>query len=144
MDEKWTPHLSNWYNTDASKLPQNNSSYIGLVSRDSKGRILFFSGNELGDVTILMVEAIVVRLALRIAAVKSTDNSVIETDSSIVINSSEGHTDIPNLVINFIEDIKNLAKNFNQVQFSYCIRTQNSVVGGITKRVHSSCTAFIY
>lgn len=109
---------------------------IGVVYKDTKGRILGSLGEEFGDVQILVPEAVEIREALRTASDYKMDKISIENDLQIVINTIRGLMKVPSKIINHVIDIVNLAMKFNNIQFSYCNRFQNSLVDMIAKRSH--------
>lgn len=107
-----------------------------MVYKDTKGRILGSLGEEFGDVQILVPEAVEIREALRTASDYKMDKISIENDLQIVINTIRGLMKVPSKIINHVIDIVNLAMKFNNIQFSYCNRFQNSLVDMIAKRSH--------
>lgn len=90
-------------------------------------------GNNIQDVPVLMVEAIAISQALINVVVRNMN--MVESDSQLIIKSIEGQTDIFSLIINHVADIKNLVKNFNNIEFSYCTRIHNNLVDTIAKRL---------
>lgn len=79
---KWNPPPLNWLkcNTDVNKIPNNNLTSIELAWKDSNGRILLTSGKKLGDVPILMAEAVPMREAFRATTVRHIENIVVESN----------------------------------------------------------------
>lgn len=46
---------------------------------------------------------------------------------------------VPRQITNHVIDIVNLSRNFNNIQFNYCKRSQNFLAGRIAKRSHRTC-----
>lgn len=65
----------------------------------------------IGDVPILIAEAVAIQKALRMASYLNMDNLLMESDSYIVINSIAGR----NMIINLIADIVRLARTFRNI-----------------------------
>lgn len=59
---------------------------IGYICRDDKGRIVYSMVRRVAYVPILVVDAIAIREALRVATYLKMDNLLIESDFQIVIN----------------------------------------------------------
>lgn len=109
-----------------------NLTSIGLVSRDNNRRILHTLGKKLGDIP-LVVEAIAIRESLRTAVVQNVDNIVVEVILRLPLTRLSVRLMSRSLIFNHVVDIKNLARNFNNVQFNYCTRAQNTLADSITK-----------
>lgn len=77
------PPPSDWmkWNTDASKVMITNLTTIGVVCRDSSGSTIASLGKKIGEVPVLVAEAIAIREALTLARDRNTDKLVIENDS---------------------------------------------------------------
>lgn len=66
------------------------SNSIGQVCRNNKGCIMVSFGKMLGDVSVLVAEAIAICKADRTISDCYMDKILIENDSQIVINSIRG------------------------------------------------------
>lgn len=62
------------WNTYASRIVDKNLITSGLICSVNKGRIIHNMGKTLGDVLVLVTEAIVIREALRVMNVYKMDN----------------------------------------------------------------------
>lgn len=60
---------------------------MGYVCGNIKGRIDYSMGRRIGNVPILVAEAIAIHEALRTAIHLNMDNLITESDSQIIINS---------------------------------------------------------
>lgn len=89
-------------------------------------------GKKLVDVQVLVTEAIAIGEALSIVGDRSMDKILIETDSQFMINFIKGLSKVRNQISNPVIDIVNLARNFNNIWFSYCTII-NFLVDGIGK-----------
>lgn len=92
----------------------------------------------LGDAPVLVAKAIAICETLRTASDHFIDNIVIESNSQLVIDSIRGLIKVP---INHVADIVSLARNFDDIQFSYCNRSQNFLADRIAERSHYTCNA---
>lgn len=97
-------------------------------------------GKKFEDVPILVTEAIGVHEALKVATTHIIENIVVERDSQLVINSINCHVDVLILIINHVADTLNLARNFKNVYFNFCHRSQISLADRITKNRYYSYT----
>lgn len=94
-----------------------------MFCRDNKWTFIISQNKKFGDVPVLVTEAIAIQEALSIATQHSMDKITIESDSPMVINSTNGLIKDPNQIINHVKDIVNLARNFDNISFTYCNRS---------------------
>lgn len=72
---------------------------------DNSGHIADSSGEKLEYVPVLVVKAIVIREALRIASDHHMDKIMIQSDLQLVINWIRGLIKIRSQIINYVIDI---------------------------------------
>lgn len=78
-------------NTDASQIIAKRMTTISSLCRDDKGRGV----HNIGEVSVLVAEVIVVCEALKVTTHLKMDNLFMESHSSIVINSVVGKITAP-------------------------------------------------
>lgn len=79
--------------------------------RDDKGRIIHNTGKLIGDVPVLIVEAVAIREALRTPSQLNMNNLLMKSDSQVVINSKiVSRSKTPCQIINLIANILRLAR----------------------------------
>lgn len=76
------------------------------------------NGKIIGDVPILIVEVLATREALKHAIRKKNPKVIIESDSFIAIQAINGNNASSFLIENLVEDIKNLARQFENITSS--------------------------
>lgn len=100
-----------------------------------KDRIIVSLGKNLGDIPVLVAEAISIHEPLKLATDHNMGKILIEGDSQIVINFIRGLIKVSSHVIDFV----NLARNFGNIQFNYCNKFQNSFLDRFAKKSHPTC-----
>lgn len=91
---------------------------------------------QLGDVPVLFAEPIAIHEVRRMATDRNMDQILIESDLQLVVNSTRDLIKVPAQFVNHVIDIGNLARNFNNIQFSYFDRSQNYIADRIAKSYH--------
>lgn len=106
-----------------------------MIYRDSTGYIIESLGKNIGNVSVFTAEEVAIRETLKMGRDQNIDKIVIDNESQIVINSIN-LVKVPSQIFNYVLNIVNLARNFTNIHFSYCNRSQNSLRDRITKRAH--------
>lgn len=109
-----------------------------------KDRIIHSIGRKLVDIRILITEAMVIRGTLRVVGDYKMNNSIMKSDSYLVINFILCRIKFPNQIINHAKDILSLISNFNNIQFNYYNRSRNPFTDGFAKNSLYLGKIFVY
>ncbi|XP_024163264.1 uncharacterized protein LOC112170267 [Rosa chinensis] len=136
---KWNPPSPNHVkiNFDGSVIQQNNNAAIGFVIRDSFGCPVIACAKRIGKPNVPLTEAVALRESLLKAPELNYTNLLIERDSQLVIHCVIGKTNTRHLQ-SIIQDIKQLASNFNSVIFTHTFREANFVANVLASVGHGS------
>ncbi|XP_024172136.1 uncharacterized protein LOC112178182 [Rosa chinensis] len=137
---KWNPpppdHVK--INFDGSVIQQNNNAAIGFVIRDNFGSPVIACAKRIGKANVPLTEAVALRESLLKAQELNYTNLLIEGDSQLVIHCVIGKTNTPWHLQSIIQDIKQLASNFNSVVFTHTLREANFVANALASIGHGS------
>lgn len=116
-----------------------NLIIIVIVCRDNNSSVITSPCKNKRNVLVLVAEVITIREALRIMRNYNMDKIVIRSDLQFMINSIKGSIKFSCQITNKVMDIRNLKRNFDNIQYSYCNRCQRNFVDKIGKRSHYAC-----
>ncbi|OMO72479.1 hypothetical protein COLO4_27602 [Corchorus olitorius] len=88
MQKLWQKPPDDWLkiNSDGSFCPKSKAAGIGIVVRDSIGRVLDAISAKVKASDVLTVEALALREAVKLAVAKGFHKVCFESDSSILVN----------------------------------------------------------
>ena len=136
----WSPPPPSLYkvNVDAATLKDIGATGIGVVIRDSLGKVAAVLCKKL-DASLGPLEAESKALEASILFVQCSGCSavVLEGDSLILINALAGSSPSPSGVASVIQGILELCLGFSQIQFSHVKRQGNVPARLVAKNAYS-------
>lgn len=137
----WTPPLPEWikYNTDAAKNRKTNYTAISYICRSATNMNTAKFATSFGDLNILSAEVLAIRQAVIHAKAKNYPKVIIGSDSLTAIQALNEATNPLFFIAPLVEDIKNLAADFENISFCFCLRSINQDADKIAKYASKHC-----
>uniref|UniRef100_A0A803P4U9 Reverse transcriptase domain-containing protein n=1 Tax=Cannabis sativa TaxID=3483 RepID=A0A803P4U9_CANSA len=127
---KWSPPPPGTFmiNTDASLIEGQPGCGLGVIIRDHLGALVTATTEFIpGCLSVLLAEAMAIRLALKLAETRLMQNIFIASDSQSVINALKGKTHINTDWGFVIDDCIQASKKLLNLSFIFSLRKCNSV-----------------
>ena len=134
--QQWRPREHNFYkvNFDAATFSSTNSAGIGVIVRDCAGEVICALSMPISlPQSVVAVEALMCRRAVKFAAEIGLPWVVTEGDSAVIINALTKDNGNLTSYGNIIEDIHALVSGFQLVGFNHVPRACNSVANALAK-----------
>ncbi|XP_062021172.1 uncharacterized protein LOC133737678 [Rosa rugosa] len=117
---------------------RNGNATIGFVIRNADDNPLFAANRMIGNANVLVAEATALRDGLQTALLHHYSNIVVEGDSKLLIDCIQGSYEVPWRIRLMIQDIKQLAQQFEVIIFRHIYREANFVTDHLTTLAHNS------
>lgn len=101
-----------------------------VIIGDNRSNTILARSRRLGDYTILVAKCLAVREAILMAIQRSIQRIIIQRDSQLVVNSTNGKIRVPKDNINLVEDVKCLLNS----SLEYCNRIINMDADALAKK----------
>ncbi|KAL6227690.1 hypothetical protein ACLB2K_001647 [Fragaria x ananassa] len=109
----------------------------GTIIRNSEGVPIITSSKNIGKASVPTTEATTLRDSILIAKNKGLTRIIVEGDSKIIIDAVNGKISTPWRLQQIIEDIKNLAQEFQEISFNHIYREANFAADATASLGHS-------
>lgn len=140
LRSSWEPPPRNRYkvNVDGALLTNQKSAGVGVIIRDSEGRVEVALSKKLGlPLGALEIEAKAFKTNILFAKDIGVHNIILEGDSLIVYRALTGLSNPPLSMEPLIAGMLTLCKEFRQVQFAHVRRQVNKVAHLLAKHAQS-------
>lgn len=131
-------------NTDGGSRNNPGDAAIGVVIKDSAGKVLELCGKYIGVQTNNVAEYTAVIEALKIVQNKWGGGLKVNffLDSQLVVNQLGGSFQIKNQTLNLLaRQVKELERGVGQVTYQYIPRTQNTEADSLVNKALDERTA---
>ncbi|XP_023887886.1 uncharacterized protein LOC112000011 [Quercus suber] len=110
------------------------SSCIAVVARDWRGKLVFVISKKVNTNIPVQAEANAILLAIHFAVNCSFCNCIIESDCKVCIDAiRDGGKLIPWRIVNFVDSIKNVIRDYGNVYFTWVHRETNQAAHVLAK-----------
>ncbi|XP_075663041.1 uncharacterized protein LOC142632545 [Castanea sativa] len=138
--QQWRPPEHNSYkvNFDAATFSSTNSACTGVIVRDCAEEVIGALSMPIPmPQSIVAVEALACRRAVKFSAGIGLHRVVIEGDSAMIIKALTMNNGDQTSFGNIIEDIRALVSGFQLLEFNHVPRACNSIADALAKKASS-------
>ncbi|KAL6218551.1 hypothetical protein ACLB2K_011761 [Fragaria x ananassa] len=134
---KWQPPPASTFKVNFDGSVTSSSAACGTIIRNSEGVPIITSSKNIGKASVPTTEASSLRDSILIAKNRGLTRIIVEGDSKIIIDAVNGKISAPWRLQQIIEDIKNLAQEFQEISFNHIYREANFAADATTSLRHS-------
>lgn len=120
-------------NIDGSVELTNHSAGLGCVIRNHKGEMVKAGATSIGGTTINGVELYAFRTGMLLAEMCNISKLVIQTDLTYICSCFHGEKVAQWQEQHLVQDILDVAQQFEDLQVTFVCREQNSVSDALAK-----------
>ena len=139
---KWKPPYDGFskLNFDGSVIKDRSAS-TGFVIRDQQSHPIFAGSKRVPTDHVPTSEALALREGLYFALRRNICKIQVEGDSKLIIDCVLKNCSVPWRLKTLVKDIRWLASQFQEIQFSHILREANFTADAIANIGHSSMAA---